>query len=224
MMLAAIVARFALTQGMKGFLGKYGQPLLIAILIGLAVVFIDNRGFQRAKDQAERERLERAEITSRRRPRDRRSVSMSGSPRSRPTSTASSKPSTRKARPMFNPCSRARSSAIALSLILAAASLPACSPQLTRLEASSIASSSPAVPPPAPILDPRIRLECPPPSRVADGSPAAIASADAELALDYRSCSAKKEGAVAAFDALFEAYETLREAVIAGVKGGKNGK
>jgi hypothetical protein len=29
---------------------------------------------------------------------------------------------------------------------------------------------------------------------------------------------------VRAFDALFEAYETLREAVIAGAKGGKNGK
>jgi hypothetical protein len=61
---AAILAKFALTEGMKGFLGKFGMPLLIMIAIGLAVVTIDQRGFNRAKEQDRKAELERQLITA----------------------------------------------------------------------------------------------------------------------------------------------------------------
>jgi hypothetical protein len=55
---------FVLTQGMKEFLGKFGMPLLILIAIGLAVVTIDQRGFERAKEQDRKAELERQLITA----------------------------------------------------------------------------------------------------------------------------------------------------------------
>jgi hypothetical protein len=57
---------------------------------------------------------------------------------------------------------------------------------------------------------------------VADGSAIGIASADAGASIDYRKCQARHGAAVAAFDALADAYRQLREAITAGVKkGGK---
>jgi hypothetical protein len=61
-MIEAMVARFALTQGMKAFLGKFGLPLLILAAIAIAVVAIDQRGFNRAKEQDHARELERAAI------------------------------------------------------------------------------------------------------------------------------------------------------------------
>jgi hypothetical protein len=58
-----LLARFALTDGMKGFLGKFGMPLVILIALGLAVVLIDQRGFNRAKRQDEELELQRQLIT-----------------------------------------------------------------------------------------------------------------------------------------------------------------
>jgi hypothetical protein len=52
----------ALTAGMRTFLARFGQPLAIAILIGLAVVVIDQRGFNRAKAQDQARENERALI------------------------------------------------------------------------------------------------------------------------------------------------------------------
>jgi hypothetical protein len=54
---------FALTEGMKAFLGKFGFPILILIAIALAVVTIDQRGFNRAKEQDRKLELERQQIT-----------------------------------------------------------------------------------------------------------------------------------------------------------------
>lgn len=61
-MFAGLAARFALTQGMKGFLGKFGKPILIAIAIGLAVAVIDQRGFERAEQQEHTRQLERQQL------------------------------------------------------------------------------------------------------------------------------------------------------------------
>lgn len=63
-MFAALGAKFALTEGMKAFLGKFGMPLLILIAIGAAVLLIDQRGFQRAKDQDRKADLERSAIVA----------------------------------------------------------------------------------------------------------------------------------------------------------------
>jgi hypothetical protein len=62
--MTALFARFALTQGMKDFLGKFGLPLLILIALGLAVVAIDQRGYNRAKEQDRKADLERQLITA----------------------------------------------------------------------------------------------------------------------------------------------------------------
>lgn len=74
------------------------------------------------------------------------------------------------------------------------------------------------------MLSPEIRQACPPSPKVDDGSPIAIASADVELALEYRKCAAKHDGAVSAFDAMAAAYQQLRDAITARIKGGKNVK
>jgi hypothetical protein len=104
-------------------------------------------------------------------------------------------------------------------LILTAASLPACSRPSTPLAAISSTSALPA-----PAMDPQTRARCPDPAKVTDGSPAGIAAADADLAVEYRKCQARHDGAVSAFDALAEAYQQLRSAITVGVKGGNNGK
>jgi hypothetical protein len=75
-----------------------------------------------------------------------------------------------------------------------------------------------------PRLDPQVRQACPIAARVTDPSPAGIAQADADLALEYRKCSARHDGAVSSFDVLAAAYEKLRAAITVGVKGGKHGK
>ena len=51
-----------LTPAMKLFLGKFGMPILIIIAIGLAVVAIDQRGFNRAEAEAKARENERALI------------------------------------------------------------------------------------------------------------------------------------------------------------------
>jgi hypothetical protein len=53
-----------LSAGMRAFLGRFGLPLLIAIALGVAVVWIDQRGYERAKDQEHARDLERAAITA----------------------------------------------------------------------------------------------------------------------------------------------------------------
>lgn len=55
---------FALTDGMKLFLGKFGMPLLILIALAAGVLFIDQRGFNRAKEQDHNRELERQLITA----------------------------------------------------------------------------------------------------------------------------------------------------------------
>jgi hypothetical protein len=147
--------------------------LAIAIALGLAVWFIDRRGYQRAKEQERAHTLERAGDHPRRRRGDRRS-----------SSTIARQDLGRRRRPDPNHrhgrkdrCStdhHARDpSRSQLSLILAAASLPACSPRLTPLEAISSTKGSPAVPKPPPILDP------PDPARVpAAGASLTVAGGD----------------------------------------------
>lgn len=71
-------------------------------------------------------------------------------------------------------------------------------------------------------MDPQLRLACPPPAKVTDGSAIGISSADTELALEYRKCTVRHDGTVSAFDALAQAYEQLRDAMTVGVKGGKH--
>lgn len=63
-MFAALAAKFALTEGMKGFLGTFGKPLLILIAIAAAVITIDQRGFSRAKQQDAARENERALIVA----------------------------------------------------------------------------------------------------------------------------------------------------------------
>jgi hypothetical protein len=63
-MLETLAARFALTEGMKGFLSKFGVPLVILIAILLAIVVIDHRGFERAEKEAHDRELERAAIVA----------------------------------------------------------------------------------------------------------------------------------------------------------------
>lgn len=63
-MFAGLIARFALTDGMRAFLGKFGMPLLIIIAIGLAVLLIDKRGYDRAKEQDRTAQLERQAIVA----------------------------------------------------------------------------------------------------------------------------------------------------------------
>lgn len=104
-----------------------------------------------------------------------------------------------------------------VSLLLIAASLSGCLGRSTKL--GDI--------PPAPTsakLDPQIREACPDLPPVADRSAAAIASADADAAIEYRRCQAKHDAAVSAFDALADAYLQLRSAITARVNGGKYGK
>jgi hypothetical protein len=60
-----------------------------------------------------------------------------------------------------------------------------------------------------------VRATCPNPARVSDPSPAGIASADAELALEYRRCQAKHGAAVSAYDALAAAFDELARAITA---------
>jgi hypothetical protein len=62
-MLTGLVARFALTDGMRAFLGTFGKPLLIAAAIGIAILIIDRRGYQRAEEQERLHKLERQELT-----------------------------------------------------------------------------------------------------------------------------------------------------------------
>lgn len=75
-----------------------------------------------------------------------------------------------------------------------------------------------------PAMDPQTRQACPDPSKVTDPSPVGIASADADLAGEYRKCQARHAGAVSAFDALAAAYQKLEAAIMVGVKGGKHVK
>lgn len=63
-MFATLAAKFALTEGMKGFLGTFGKPLLFLIAIALAVVVIDQRGFHRAEAEAKARENERALIVA----------------------------------------------------------------------------------------------------------------------------------------------------------------
>lgn len=53
-----------LTDAMRAFLGRAGLPLIVAIMIGLAVVAIDHRGYQRAKEEERLRELERDQITT----------------------------------------------------------------------------------------------------------------------------------------------------------------
>jgi hypothetical protein len=63
-MLEALVAKKLITGGMAGFLGTFGKPILVLIAIALAVAFIDQRGFNRAKEQDRKAELERAAIVA----------------------------------------------------------------------------------------------------------------------------------------------------------------
>jgi hypothetical protein len=66
--LAGLALRFLGVAGVKKAAAKVPPKvwlfLAIAISLGLAVWWIDRRGYQRAQEQAEHQRLERAEITA----------------------------------------------------------------------------------------------------------------------------------------------------------------
>lgn len=98
--------------------------------------------------------------------------------------------------------SRVSSAAIRASLILLAASLPACSSRSTPLEAMPLPATRPR-------LSAEIRQACPDLPPVTDPSPIGIAAADAAAALDYRRCQAKHRAAVDGFDALAQAFEAV---------------
>lgn len=59
-----MLTSFAMTDAMKVFLGKFGMPILILIAIGAAVLLIDKRGYDRAKEQDAAAAAERSAIVA----------------------------------------------------------------------------------------------------------------------------------------------------------------